>query len=32
MFWRRAVDKDFDAERLLPAALKLIEALLNPSR
>jgi len=32
MFWRRAVDKEFDAERVLPAALKLIEALLNPSR
>ena len=31
MFWRRAVDKEFDAERVLPAALKLIEALLNPS-
>ena len=30
MFWRRAVDRDFDAERMLPAALKLIEALLNP--
>jgi TetR/AcrR family transcriptional regulator, repressor for uid operon len=31
MFWRRAVDKEFDAERVLPAALKLIEVLLNPS-
>ena len=30
MFWRRAVDRDFDAERMLPAALMLIEALLNP--
>ena len=30
MFWRRAVDRDFDAERMLPAVLKLIEALLNP--
>jgi len=30
MFWRRAVDRDFDPERMLPAVLKLIEALLNP--
>jgi TetR/AcrR family transcriptional repressor of uid operon len=30
MFWRRAVDRDFDAERMLPAVLMLIEALLNP--
>ena len=30
MFWRRAVDPAFDAGRVLPAVLKLIEALLNP--
>jgi TetR/AcrR family transcriptional regulator, repressor for uid operon len=30
MFWRRAVDPAFDAERVLPAVLKLIEGLLNP--
>ena len=30
MFWRRAVDRDFDVERMLPAVLMLIEALLNP--
>jgi hypothetical protein len=26
MFWRRAVDKEFEAKRVLPAVLKLIEA------
>jgi AcrR family transcriptional regulator len=30
MFWRRAVDRDFDVQRMLPAVLTLIEALLNP--
>jgi AcrR family transcriptional regulator len=30
MFWRRAVDPAFDAQRVMPAVLKLIETLLNP--
>ena len=30
MFWRRVVDPAFDAQRVMPAVLKLIETLLNP--
>ncbi|MGE3066024.1 MAG: TetR/AcrR family transcriptional regulator, partial [Hyphomicrobiaceae bacterium] len=30
MFWRRAVDPGFDAQKVLPAVLSQIRALLNP--
>jgi TetR/AcrR family transcriptional regulator, repressor for uid operon len=30
MFWRRAVDPAFDAGKLMPAVLQLVETLLNP--
>ena len=30
MFWRRAVDPGFDAGKLMPAVLQLVETLLNP--
>jgi len=30
MFWRRAVDPAFDASKLMPAVLQLVETLLNP--
>lgn len=30
LFWRRAVHPDFDVEATLPAALKVVEALLQP--
>jgi AcrR family transcriptional regulator len=30
MFWRRAVDPDFDSKQLLPAIISLINKLLNP--
>ena len=30
MFWRRAVDPDFDPAAVMPAVLQLIRALLNP--
>ena len=32
MFWRRAVDPDFNAEELMPAVIGVIDALLNPVR
>jgi hypothetical protein len=30
MFWRRAVDPDFQPQAVMPAVLQLIEGLLNP--
>ena len=32
LFWRRAIDPRFDAKALMPAAMKLIETLLNPKQ
>jgi hypothetical protein len=30
MFWRRAVDPEFNPQAVMPAVLQLIRALLNP--
>ncbi len=32
LFWRRAVDPNFDAAKLMPAIIGLVRTLLNPSR
>jgi hypothetical protein len=31
MSWRRAVEKGFDAERVLPMILQMVRSLLSPS-
>ncbi len=30
LFWRRAVDPDYDAEAMLPALIQLVSTLINP--